>query len=399
MMAKILITSLGTGKREDGSYKKAKYCIDNKIYETAFIAHALNMHLQLDKIFIIGTNKSIWDEAYLAFGGKDNSYHEMLFDKKELGHTGLKDLEPFESIMPQGSKSYLIDYGLNESQIWNNFEVFIEISKQINDGDEIYLDITHSFRSLALMSFVMTQFTSTISNKKFKISGVYYGMFEYSYETEQNITPIVDIKILLEIQEWIKAIDAIKKYSDFKHLIALLQDSDIEKEVSNIFIQLNDAISMANVMTMQVFLEHANKKINAINKSQNQIIKLLAPEIHYLVTRLYKQKLSEFQYLLAEWFYQNSNYALAYIALYEGIITKSCELRGSKPLLHENREAAKKSIGNDKYGKYFYTKYPDSISNIRNAIVHQSAERELLVKNDINKLKEFLTFFKSYFEL
>ena len=54
------------------------------------------------------------------------------------------------------------------------------------------------------MSFVMTQFATTISDKKFKIGGVFYGMFEYSQENDGK-TPIIDLKLLLEIQEWIKA--------------------------------------------------------------------------------------------------------------------------------------------------------------------------------------------------
>jgi len=69
-MAKILISSLGTGRKKEGNYSHAKYEIDNAIYETSFIADALNKHINFDKIFLIGTKKSIWDEAYMVFGGR-----------------------------------------------------------------------------------------------------------------------------------------------------------------------------------------------------------------------------------------------------------------------------------------------------------------------------------------
>ena len=68
-LIKILISSLGTGQRADGSYSKAKYEIADEVYETSFIADALNKHLNFDKIFLVGTRKSIWDEAYMVFGG------------------------------------------------------------------------------------------------------------------------------------------------------------------------------------------------------------------------------------------------------------------------------------------------------------------------------------------
>ena len=397
-MAKILISSLGTGIKKEGAYSKAKYNIDNKVYETSFIADALNRHLGFDKIFLIGTKRSIWDEAYMAFGGEDEEYIEELYEKKELGKVDEKLLEKFTKTLPYGLEVKIVKYGLNEDELWENFTEFLTIVEQIEKNDELYLDITHSFRSLSLMSFVMTQFAQTISDKNFKIKGVFYGMFEYQGENN-GITPIVDIKILFEIQEWIKAIDAIKNYSDFNLLVNLLDENSIEKDVQNTFISLNNNISLANIASIRQFIKTASKKIKTINSSENKIVKLLAPEILKLVEELEQDKDSDFQYNLAQWFYKNKNYALAYIALYEAIITKSCELLSYDIEDHKKREEAKRSIGDDKYGKFFYTKYNDSISVIRNSIVHQSSDRKSKVANDIKKLKEFIDTFENYFKI
>lgn len=395
-MAKILVSSLGTARKEDGTYKKAKYKIEDKEYETSFIADALTKHLKIDKLFLVGTKKSIWDEAYTAFGGKDEDYQFELYEKKEDGNIDLNTLEKFNNIFSNSSKSFIVDYGLDDDEIWDNFEKFLEIADYIEDGDELYLDITHSFRSLSLMSYVMTQFASSISNKKFKIKGLFYGMFEYSYETEERITPIVDIKILLEIQEWIKAIDAIKTYSDFDPLVRLLENENIEKNVNNAFIQLNNSIKIVNLSALEVFIKNASKKIKTISNSSNKIIKLLAPEIIKLVDELDHDKKSHFQYNLAKWFFQNKNYGLSYLALYESIISKSCEFKGYDVNDHELREDAKVSIGYDKYGKYFYTKYDNSISKIRNAIAHQNDDRKDFVTEDIKRLTSFIENFEEY---
>ena len=397
-MAKILISSLGTGSKREGAYLKAKYNIDNKVYETSFIADALNRHLDFNKIFLIGTKRSIWDEAYMAFGGEDEEYIEELYEKKELGKVDEKLLEKFTKTLPYGLEVKIVKYGLNEDELWENFTEFLTIVEEIEKNDELYLDITHSFRSLSLMSFVMTQFAQTISDKNFKIKGVFYGMFEYQGENN-GITPIVDIKILFEIQEWIKAIDAIKNYSDFNLLVNLLDENSIEKDVQNTFISLNNNISLANIASIRQFIKTASKKIKTINSSENKIVKLLAPEILKLVEELEQDKDSDFQYNLAQWFYKNKNYALAYIALYEASITKSCELLSYDIEDHKKREEAKRSIGDDKYGKFFYTKYNDSISVIRNSIVHQSSDRKSKVANDIKKLKEFIDTFENYFKI
>lgn len=398
-MAKILISSLGTGRREDGNYSKAKYEIDETIYETSFIADALNRHLDFDTIFLIGTRKSIWDEAYMVFGGDDEKYLEEIYEKKELGEVDEVFLEKFKNTTCKGLEPIIVKYGLNDDELWDNFTEFLNISKNIKDGDELYLDITHSFRSLALMSFVMTQFTHTISNKDFKIKGVFYGMFEYKWDNK-GITPIVDIKILLEIQEWIKAIDAIKNYSDFNPLVQLLDENKIEKEVQNTFVNLNNTISLANLASIRQFIKTASKKIKSIENSDNKIIKLLAPEIVALVERLNKDKISEFQYELAIWFYDNKNYALSYMALGEAVITKTAEIKLPEEDITDKdvREEAKRRIDHPYDKHYWHYKEKDTISEIRNNIAHQLLDRKDKVNQDIEKLKFFLDDFKTYFK-
>jgi len=399
-MAKVLISSLGTGNKREGSYQKAKYEIDNKIYETSFIADALNKHINFDKIFLVGTKKSIWDEAYMTFGGEDEKYIEALYDKKENGEIDNIFLNKFKETTNKGLEPIIVKYGIDDNELWDNFTEFLDIAKNIEDGDELYLDITHSFRSLALMSFVMAQFAHTISDKNFKIKGVYYGMFEYQGENN-GITPVVNIGILLEIQEWIKAIDAIKNYSDFNPLVKLLDENKIEKEVQNTFINLNNNISLANIASIRQFIKTASKKIRTIENSENKIVKLLAPEILSIVKRLDKENMSDFQYELAYWFYENKNYALSYMALAEAIITKTCELKLPDENFEDKdvREEAKRRIDTP-YDKFYWEfGNKDTISEIRNNIVHQSNDRKDKVNQDIDKLKMFLDEFKGYFDI
>ena len=399
-MAKILISSLGTGRKAEGNYSKAKYELNERIYETTFIADALNQHLDFDKIFLVGTKKSIWDEAYMAFDGEDENYQLELYEKKEEGKVDEQFLKKFKATTSKGLEPIIVKYGLNNEELWDNFSEFLNIAKDIKDGDELYLDITHSFRSLALMSFVMVQFAHTISDKNFKIKGVFYGMFEYQGENN-GITPIVDIKILLEIQDWIRAIDAIKNYSDFNPLVRLLDENNIEKDVQNTFINLNNTISLANIASIKQFITTASKKIRTVENSENKIVKLLAPEILSLVERLNKEKMSDFQYELALWFYENKNYALSYMALGEAIITKTCELKYPNEDFEDKniREEAKRHIDTP-YNKYYWQggDDKDTISEIRNNIAHQLNNRKDKVNQDINKLEFFLEKFKDYFE-
>ncbi len=108
--------------------------------------------------------------------------------------------------------------------------------------------------------------------------------------------------------------------------------------------------------------------------------------------------MSDFQYALAKWFYNNKNYAMSYIALAEAIVTKNCELKGldRNDLLPENQKAVKSIVF--PYDKHFQTQYEGSISDIRNNIAHQLDARSNNVGRDIEKLQFFIDEFQSYFD-
>ncbi len=59
----------------------------------------------------------------------------------------------------------------------------------------------------------------------------------------------------------------------------------------------------------------------------------------------------------------------------------------------------KGSITDDRYDKFYQSKYPDSISNIRNNIAHQLKDREEYSGRDIEKLQIFLVEFEKYFAI
>ena len=203
-MARILISSIGTGDEENNSYKLANYEIGGKIYrEEKFIAKALCEHLKIDKLFLVGTQGSMWRAVFEDFGGDHETSLKILKAKE---NNNLAEFIPsIEEIIDKklgtkGSKCFIIEYGVNEEELWGNFGKFYEIFREHIEPatDEIHLDITHSFRSLSLMGFVMSEFTSNSLSKELDIRGVYYGMLECASKDkeipfEKKIAPIVNL--------------------------------------------------------------------------------------------------------------------------------------------------------------------------------------------------------------
>lgn len=399
-MAKILISSLGTGdikKDSDEEYKKTIYRIDGKEYPETLTAKVLIEHFKIDKTIFIGTNKSMWDNLYYSFNGEDTDYLDILTTKKKNGVDPHHLIELNKTIdcflNHEGSISILIEYEQNSAdEIWKNFEKLLEIKNHISDEDEIYLDITHGFRYMPILNIFLLEFISIFQSPVIQIKGVYYGMLS------DNFSDIIDFKIFFDLLEWTKAINMFKHNSNAQQLIELLEGNSSNHEVTKIFTQFSNNLQLANMASLWQFMRGASKKIKKLEESDNRIIKLLSGDLIDMTIRFDKEKQSDFQYELALWLYENKNYALSYLALYEAVITKSCELSKFDVNDYAKREEAKKSLGDDKYGKYFYTKYDDSLSVIRNSIVHQSSERKDMVLQDIKKLGTFLQTFQSYFK-
>ena len=388
-IAKILISSLGTGRKQDNGYREATYEYKGQKEKSTFISKSLSKMLDIDKLFIVGTNGSIWDSCYKQFGGEDEDIELELFGKIEEKNITEIDLEIVNQTISaklnsEGSKCFLIDYGLNEEELWGNFDKYIQILDKVEDGDTIYIDISHAFRSLALMSFLMIQFGHGIKNKKFNIGGIYYGMLE---ATKNEITPIVDLKIFYDLMEWIKAIDAFKNYGHADLLVKLFDsEKNIKSQTSDTFNQFDINLSMANMSALRSFIENAKRVLPVMEKSNNHIVRLISPDILDFIKRLDKPKISDFQLELAKWFYDNTNYALSYIILVEALVTKECELMNINIHDKDTRNRAKNSLysTSDEIKKTY-----KSIAGIRNNIAHQKESSSDTIK-DVKNLKEYI---------
>ncbi len=402
-MSKILITSIGTGdikKDSDSDYHETTYKIDKKEYKNTLTSQVIVEHYDIDKVYFIGTAGSMWDNLYFKYNGDDENYMDELTKKKKEGTLTLDDLAKFEKsidtyLKKEGSKCFLIDYkNQDNDEVWKNFEKLLEIKSHIAKGDEVYLDITHGFRYMPILNIFLLEFLTLLHKDSFQIKAILYGMFA------GNNSEIIDFKIFFDLLSWVKAINDFKLNSKTISLANLLKSEDIE--ASKTLLQFGNNLQLANMHSLWQFMKQANKKLQKLNNSNNKVIKFISSEIEEITNKFNKETQSLFQYELAKWLYESQNYALSYIALYEAIITKVCEKKGYDLNNHKEREEAKKRVDHP-YDKLFNTlikgkENQNSISQIRNSIVHQNMERKDLVMQDIERLAFFLKQFEDFFQ-
>lgn len=406
-MTKILISSIGTGSK-NGGYNVADYEIGGKIYKNEkFIAKALCEHLKINKLFLVGTQKSIWEVVFEDFGG-DKQTALSIYGAKE--NNNLAEFIPqIENIIDEklgtnGSKCFIIEYGKDEAELWGNFDKFLQIATHLDPNDEIHLDITHSFRSLSLMSFIMSEFISNASGSELDIQGVYYGMLEYSSENN-GITPIVNLAMFFKLLRWSKAIRELKTYGNAKEILGLLRQDESK---ATRFENFTNALSMSDIMSLKSATANLKTEISFFKDSKNKIYNLISNDLEKFIKMLDVKSISLLQYRMAKWYCENQNHALSYVMLSEAIISAVAEENGldakdqderkeAKNILKNRKDSFKKSHAKDDLSDTYY-----KVVNIRNYVAHaldkENRHTNIDVKQAVDNLPLYIEKLKFLFK-
>lgn len=171
-----LLSFLGTS-----DYKMVNYEIDGIIYSTPFIQEALIRKI-IDK--------------------KDSAVELILFCTDQAEKRNFMKLK--ECLQEYNNDFSLsiqrIPLGKNEDEIW---EIFDNMVERIEDHDDIYLDITHGFRSLPMMATAIVDYAKEIY--EINLIDVFYGAFEAKDEYDQ--APVFRLRQFYELQRWTAATD------------------------------------------------------------------------------------------------------------------------------------------------------------------------------------------------
>jgi CRISPR-associated DxTHG motif protein len=98
-----------------------------------------------------------------------------------------------------------IPKGESEEELWEIFEAF---GRELDQGDELVLDLTHGFRHIPALLLSATQYY--VSRKKLTLQGIYYGAWE-ARDAENN-SPIFNMTPLYDLSEWTYGVRLLRDY-------------------------------------------------------------------------------------------------------------------------------------------------------------------------------------------
>ena len=415
MSKKVLIAGIGGGKnKETGTYRVANYKIENKVYEQrSFITSALEEHYGIDKTIFIGTAGSMWDNLYEFYSKKfqkdyDENYHldlMAIIDNATMDtDINSLNLTKFNETFKDKILGIVTKYGMNELEIFENFNLIIKLQDELEDGDEVYLDITHSFRSNAFWMFLVMNYLTDVQDKNITVKAISYGMLEAQ---KDGVAPVVDLNAFYKILQWIKGANNLKNYGNSYLIEENIENEKLSKKLKN----FSDALNMNYIGSLR-------QSINSLKKLEDDIdnlegpAKLIIPKVikDFMDRFASEDKDYLFQAKLAKWHFEQKRYAMAYININESIIgfildtlelplltgdRKKDENKLAKDWLnmiisrHENNKTYPNfKVDKDNMELYEYIKIFEHSRRVRNEIAHSIGGKDSAV-NDIDSLKKY----------
>lgn len=330
-MSKVLISFLGVGDAGSRLYQSVtyKFIKDGGSVTHSFISLAIKEHYDINKMIIIGTKGSVWENFYNTLTHKEDKIYDYLretcsnytlydeLEQKTLTEPSIVHQTDIEIAMGEGSKVVIINYGCNEAAQLYNAERIMDIESSLDYNDEVYVDITHSFRSLPM--YIMNCLIYIQRIKNVNISEILYGMRDPSLD----YVPVVELNSALDIYDWISGIDATMNYGNGYGICEKLESSG---SIEDLYAAENiaDYSDVFNVNSISNIKEVVSRiKDLDISQMENKMgqlaLRMIKDECNNLDEKSNEKK-SSYLLQISKMQFNRSNYGTAFLAYKEAII-------------------------------------------------------------------------------
>ena len=418
MARKVFISVLGTGFYSECRYQREDFLSSS----TRFIQIAT-----LEKIGAKDWDKD--DVVYVLL--TDQARKANWTPEKEETYYGLaREIEAMH--LPCRVEGIKISDGANEEQIW---EIFNTIYGVLQEGDELYFDLTHAFRFLPMLMLVMSNYAHFLRNTQVK--EMVYGNFE-ARDKNANIAPMTDLLPLMSVQEWSYAAGqyldsgsakALKDVS-LRELSPYLDGSNLVATESKELIKHLDRVvkDLQNCRGKDLYKAKFVRKLKkALQNVETPPLRALSPILETLQRDfdIFVETQDPVNgYVAAQWCFQKGLYQQSITLLQESLTTllflrnglnvENKKLRigmgsvaryhapssknGKKYELNEVTKPLYETLCTDPFFTEAFAAQFNSLSDYRNDYNHAGMTQEAKSADKITtKIEDFLFFFHPYF--
>jgi len=333
MARKVLISVLGTG-----IYGSCQY----EDLSTGFLSSETRFIQQATMEYLDAKNWTNNDMAYflLTDSARTDNWNESITEriksnKEKIPYKGLQSILK-EMNLPFSPVDISIPDGKDEKEMW---QIFTRLFDVLQEGDELYFDLTHSFRYLPMLVLVLGNYAKFLKNATVK--HISYGNYE-ARNKETNKAPMVNLLPLSALQDWTFAAGQFLDSGNVKKLTSLsnmtlkpilkeakgtnIDANNLKKFISDLSAVIDErtlcrGISIVKSDSLRMLKEDSSK----IEKSFIEALNPVFNKIKESIDDFDENENVQNGFKAAKWCLQNGLYQQAITIFHENIVTLLCK--------------------------------------------------------------------------
>ncbi|MDI6879693.1 MAG: TIGR02221 family CRISPR-associated protein [Desulfitobacteriaceae bacterium] len=193
------------------------------IYQTEMAKASPHRFIQTALVEILMADRNQEREViiFLTEGARTRNWSGCGKDGQLLLEDELAELLKKEEYAEIRVRTVDVSEGFSTSDMWSIFQI---VEQNVDVGDQVIFDITHSFRSLPFLSLLLLNYARVF--REIKIEGIVYGAFEalgrrdtvQKMPMSERLVNIVDLKEFVKLLDWSVAADHFVKAGDTQDL-------------------------------------------------------------------------------------------------------------------------------------------------------------------------------------
>jgi len=120
------------------------------------------------------------------------------------------------------TETVIIPSGKDQKEQEDIFKKVLEEVEKYNEEWEIYVNITHAFRSIPVVFFISLFYLKNFY-ENIKTSKIFYGVFQ---EDKNNRSPVIELTFLLDIIDWFNSVNMFVKRYEANELADIMVDNE-----------------------------------------------------------------------------------------------------------------------------------------------------------------------------
>jgi CRISPR-associated Csx2 family protein len=343
----------------------------------------------------------------LTDGAKETNWHKSIvkrFNRKTETEEPYEGLEQILDNMhlPCPVETLSIPDGKSEEEMWT---IFNTVYNALKPNDELYFDLTHSFRYLPMLVLVLGNYAKFL--KGVKVKHISYGNYE-ARDIVTNEAPLMDILPLTMLQDWTFAAADLIQNGNIEKLQELKEDNALipllrERGKKNIDKRMAEEHLDDYIKSLKDFLDDmklclgpnilsgttTNRVMNCYEQVSDVFKQVIAP-IPPIIDKI-QDSLQRFEstdtmnpesiqngYEAAKWCYDHQLYQQAATILDENLTTDFCQRLGTDDRVFEERRASNALLRWGDYREKDWEKCSTEIVGIVQSSISSFAVQEFI---------------------